>query len=677
MIPKPRQESLPGQLRAVILPQRPSPKPSKPNVAAKPCVSNNKMLIQNSSKPLVDVASKPISSNKMMAQGPNKPLVNVGAKPSAPSNKIVFKGPISRPVDVEDFEHYVKESLANRELEMQHKKFKRGMQKEFGYGIQDANKIKNRYLNLIAYDSSRVVLKKLPNDKYSDYINANYVDGFLRPKEYIATQGPKQQTVNDFWRMVWQEQVTAICMLTNIKESDKIKCHQYWPEQEGSEESYGDIKVEHRSSRIYADFVYRTLNITNGSESYILEHLHFTAWPDHGVPLYPEALVPFINKMQSIQSDQTPTIVHCSAGVGRTGTIILADICIKMARATGKIDILYYQNKIREQRANLVDSSDQYKLVHMVVLETLLGEPTSIPCENLKSAVAEMKRNNTLFDNWIKLDKVAWKDDYLKCADNKPSEEDLNRKENRNKIVSGTRGRVFLSRFPLSDANSDYINAVFVDGFRIKDQFIVTHFPLHHTVSDFWRMISDKEISLVGVLNKIDTSDESVPDFIPNETKEILSPIPQLAIKYKNKFETEYCFIITVDFKDTTKSKEVNKIVTIVQIKNWNKDKVLPTAPGENLDCLPTFWEQLQKLTCGDAKILLTCFDGATACGLFVAMVFCIEKLKLEQECDVPLAIRTIRKHRKEFVRNQNQYQYIYDAALKFLEDFEIYSNFQ
>lgn len=73
----------------------------------------------------------------------------------------------------------------------------------------------------------------------------------------------------------------------------------------------------------------------------------------------------------------------------------------------------------------------------MVVLESLLGEPTSIPCENLKSAVAEMKRNNTLFDNWIKLDKVAWKDDYLKCADNKPSDEDLNRKENRNKIVSG------------------------------------------------------------------------------------------------------------------------------------------------------------------------------------------------------------------------------------------------
>lgn len=122
MIPKPIQESLPGQLRAVILPQRPSPKPSKPNIATKPCVSNNKLMAQNSSKPLVDVDAKPsVSSNKMMVQGPKKPLVDASAKPSSPSNKIVFKGPISRPVDVEDFEHYVKESLANRELEMQHK----------------------------------------------------------------------------------------------------------------------------------------------------------------------------------------------------------------------------------------------------------------------------------------------------------------------------------------------------------------------------------------------------------------------------------------------------------------------------------------------------------------------------------------------------------------------------
>ncbi|XP_015185172.1 PREDICTED: receptor-type tyrosine-protein phosphatase kappa-like [Polistes dominula] len=212
--------------------------------------------------------------------------------------------------------------------------FPRGQTKSWDYGKLPQNKSKNRYGNLIAYDETRVVLKKLADDPFSDYINANYIKGYKKEKRYIATQGPKAKTIIDFWRMIWQENVFVICMLTNIIENGKTKCEQYWPDI-GKKKKYGDVLVFNSTQNIFADYTFRILHVTCNDETRKVEHLHYTAWPDHGVPNYTHSVVTFLKKILAKEIGNGPMVVHCSAGIGRTGTIILCDICLRRAAAEG------------------------------------------------------------------------------------------------------------------------------------------------------------------------------------------------------------------------------------------------------------------------------------------------------------------------------------------------------
>ncbi|XP_026482490.1 receptor-type tyrosine-protein phosphatase C-like [Ctenocephalides felis] len=352
--------------------------------------------------------------------------------------------------------------------------------------------------------------------------------------------------------MVLQEKVSVICMLTQTKEDGKDKCFQYWPITKGSSLKYNDIVVINAHSMVYADYVYSTLHVQSQNSKHTVEHMHFVSWSDHGVTQYPESLVSFLRKFQNFESENNPKIVHCSAGVGRTGTIILADICIKMAQKTQKIDVLYHQKRIRKQRANLVDNNDQYKLVHMIILESLFGASTSIPCVELRKYVTRLKHSKKAGEELRKLAVNSWKDDYTKGSQDAPAQPDIERKENRNRIVPGCRGRVFISRFPLSNADSDYINAVVVDGFRMKAEFIATQFPLEHTIGDFWRMVSDKGITLIVVLNEIDTNDNTVNNFIPNEEESIFT-LPRISVAFEEMQINDNCKITDVKLQDAAK----------------------------------------------------------------------------------------------------------------------------
>ncbi|XP_026482825.1 receptor-type tyrosine-protein phosphatase kappa-like [Ctenocephalides felis] len=398
-------------------------------------------------------------------------------------------------------------------------------------------------------DKTRVKLNPLPKDSCSDCINASYINGFERPREYIATQGPKENTAYDFWRMILQEKVSVICMLTQFQEKNLEKCFQYWPEIDKTSKRYGKITITNvEIMKSCGDYVVRKLLISSGDERSSVVHLHYTAWPEYETTRYADSLVPLLAEFQKVSSQNGPKVVHCSADDGRTGTITLADICVNMARATDKIDVLHYLNQIRKQRAKLVNSEDLYKLVHMTVLETLFGK----------------------------------------------------------------KGRVVITRAILTNPDSDYINAVLVDGFKTKEQFIVTHFPLEQTIDDYWRMIFDKRVKIVIVFNEVDVTDPTVVKFVPTRINQEMKPSPRITIKTLNKGDSDFYTVYDV------------------LVNNHN--------------------------------------DGATACGLFAALVFVIEKMRIDDECDVPLALRTIRKYRKEFVRKEEQYEYLFEAALDYLD---------
>ncbi|MED6292537.1 hypothetical protein CHARACLAT_001295, partial [Characodon lateralis] len=221
---------------------------------------------------------------------------------------------------------------------------------------KDENRMKNRYGNIIAYDHSRVRLQAPEGEQSSDYINANYVDGYHRPNHYIATQGPMQETVFDFWRMVWQENTAAIVMVTNLVEVGRVKCCKYWPDDT---EIYRDIKVTLIETELLSEYVIRTFAVEKRGAHEIREirQFHFTGWPDHGVPYHATGLLGFIRRVKTkTLTNAGPMVVHCSAGAGRTGCFIVIDIMLDMAEREGVVDIYNCVRELRSRRVNMVQT---------------------------------------------------------------------------------------------------------------------------------------------------------------------------------------------------------------------------------------------------------------------------------------------------------------------------------
>ena len=221
-----------------------------------------------------------------------------------------------------------------------------------------ANRKKNRYQNVLAIEHSRVVLR---NGKNTDYINANFIDGYKGARNaYIATQGPMTGTVSDFWQMVWEQNSRAIIMATKLKEAGRIKCDKYWPEP-GSTKVYGNIEVYNDAQANHGDFMQRDLLVreVNGSEKRMVTQFQFTAWPEHNVPTTATPMLKLLAavKEKVVDGDAAgPTVVHCSAGVGRTGTFILVDIAMQQLVDVGKTDLLKIVAAMRQQRTGMVQT---------------------------------------------------------------------------------------------------------------------------------------------------------------------------------------------------------------------------------------------------------------------------------------------------------------------------------
>ncbi|CAG5136093.1 unnamed protein product [Candidula unifasciata] len=247
-----------------------------------------------------------------------------------------------------------------------------------------ANLSKNRYTDVLCFDHSRVILQATDDDPNSDYINANYVDGYMQKNAFICTQGPLPKTFVDFWRMIWQNQSRVIVMTTRTIERSRMKCGQYWPSDEQADEQFEEFIVYNNGISENQDFTETQLMLhnTNTGESRVITHLQFTSWPDYGVP--PAApFLDFLFRVRYVQEAATremgaawtghplgpPIVVHCSAGIGRTGTFITVDICLRRLEDVGTVDVKETVRRIRSQRAFSIQMPDQYVFCHQAVFE--------------------------------------------------------------------------------------------------------------------------------------------------------------------------------------------------------------------------------------------------------------------------------------------------------------------
>ncbi|XP_077575694.1 tyrosine-protein phosphatase non-receptor type 9 isoform X1 [Stigmatopora nigra] len=257
----------------------------------------------------------------------------------------------------------------------------------FDYSKKLSNQIKNRYSDVLCLDQSRVRLCQLcdEDDETSDYINASFMDGYKKRRAYIATQGPLPKTFGDFWRMVWEQMVLIIVMTTRVVERGRVKCGQYWPLEEGRTEQHGCFLVRNTHIQVFQDFKLSNLELynTQSGERRDVCHYLYVSWPDFGVPKSASAMLDFREHVlqrqevavQSLSSswkgppEGPPVVVHCSAGIGRTGTFCTLDICLSRLEDIDTVDIHQTVRRMRTQRAFSIQTWDQYYFCYTAVIE--------------------------------------------------------------------------------------------------------------------------------------------------------------------------------------------------------------------------------------------------------------------------------------------------------------------
>ncbi|XP_013415624.1 receptor-type tyrosine-protein phosphatase epsilon [Lingula anatina] len=535
-------------------------------------------------------------------------------------------------------------------------------------GQKQENQMKNRFDTILPYDHSRVPLTPLPGDPHSDYINANYIDGYGQTGAFIACQGPKPNTVKDFWRMVWQEDSPVIVMLTNLTEDAKTKCAKYWPD-EGSKR-FGLIVVTLKKEETHTDFTVRTLHMSvlhSNSSTKTVKQFHFTGWPDHGVPVDFSALVQFRDKFKWYQKKvecQGPIIVHSSAGVGRTGTFIALDYLLDQAEAEGKINIFNLVQLMRRSRSMMIQTEEQYYFIHDAMLEELYCGNTTVPVQRLQPYFHRLKQVD-IKSGLSKLERefAVLQQLCVGSANVGKSQASANVNKKRVRNISPGNG------WRPANGSTDYINAVFLDGYRRADAYIVAQTPLPDTVVDFWRMIYDHNSATIVMMNEAAEIEKETPLYVPKSGSTTYGPFTVEVISSHDAVDSFAIKELTL--KNRNRTKEQPRKIRQFQLQGWNTSEPTPSSTEALLELLDEVqhWQQQS----GNTAITVHCMNGAHQSGVFCALARILEKMKVEQQVDVFHTVKAVRINRPQFVDSLEQYRFCYAAVEEYAWRFDTY----
>ncbi|KAL5016638.1 hypothetical protein ScPMuIL_006227 [Solemya velum] len=549
---------------------------------------------------------------------------------------------------------------------------------QFTVANQPENKGKNRYSNILPDDHSRVVLELDEGKPDTDFINACYIDTTLfhiyEMYIYYLSTGPLEVTLVDFWRMIWQLNSNIIVMLVNLREQGKTKCTQYWPEL-NTVNVVEKIRIRNIQEEQFAYFVIRTLEITKigNEQGRIIKQFHFTVWPDKGMPKTVTGLIDFRNKVSSFRlDDKGPFVVHCSAGVGRTGIFIGLDYLINQGQSEESIDVFNMICKMRHQRPYMVQTSREYEFLYDALMEALSTSNSMVPSSEFRGYYLSLKTVDPetgqtgvqkQFKTIQKLSNNSAMDEFI--AANKPENKAKNRQSN---ILADDTHRVILSA---NSSGSNYINAVWLPSYREKKHFVLTEAPQPSTVTDFWRMVYEQHCSTIVMMDNLHGDEESVGRYLPEKDKLTFG---SFAVEIIERQETGEFLVTTVDLCYTTGMGPKTNRVKRFEFKAWAQNCLVPNSPAPILKMIEAIlvWQRQTDNT----PIVVHCMNGVERSGLFCAICYIIGRLKIDQEVHIMEAVILLKSIRHQIIHSQEQYIFCHEAVAEFLEEFNAYSKF-
>uniref|UniRef100_A0A8C2BD91 protein-tyrosine-phosphatase n=1 Tax=Cyprinus carpio TaxID=7962 RepID=A0A8C2BD91_CYPCA len=576
------------------------------------------------------------------------------------------------PVSVSELPAHIERMKANDNLRFsqEYESIDPGQQFSWEHSNLEINKPKNRYANVIAYDHTRVALSNNDGVPGGDYINANFIDGYRRQGSYIATQGPMPDTFSDFWRMVWEQHTANIIMITKLEEKSRNKCDQYWPSR--GTETYGLMQVNLLDTVELATYCVRTFALfkSGSGEKREVRQFQFTAWPDQGVPEHPTPFLAFLRRVKACNPpDAGPIVVHCSAGVGRTGCFIVIDAMLERVKQEKTIDIYGHVTLMRSQRNYMVQTEEQYVFIYDALLEAVSCGNTEVPARNLYAYIQRLSQTEPpehisgMEQEFKRLANAKAHNSRFVSA-SLPCNKFKNRLVN---IMPYETTRVCLQ--PIRGVEgSDYVNGSFIDGYRQQRAYIGTQGPLAETVEDYWRMLWEHNSTIVVMLTKLrEMGREKCHQYWPSDRSAryqyfVVDPMAEYNMP-------QY---ILREFKVTDARDGQSRTVRQFQFTDWPEQGVPKSGEGF-IDFIGQVHKTKEQFG-QDGPITVHCSAGVGRTGVFITLSIVLERMRYEGVVDIFQTVKMLRTQRPAMVQTEEQYQFCYRAALEYLGSFDHYA---
>ncbi|KAJ2948621.1 hypothetical protein O0L34_g7875 [Tuta absoluta] len=555
------------------------------------------------------------------------------------------------------------------------------------HATKKSNAHKNQNQKVIPYDYNRVVLDTIDREPDSDYINASYIDSILKPNAYIVTQGPTEETVVNFWRMVWQERAAAIVMLTKTFDFIKVMCVQYWPPNKEKDETYGDISVGIVQEEELANFHIRTFRLYKKEKDVVVEErfilqFHYTQWHSHTCP-FSNALLEFRRRVRAVVGRRLatnpaagPMIVHCNDGGGRSGVYLAIDANLELAEEEDCFDVFGYLKKLRQSRKGLIENEEQYKFVYDTLEEHVVCGVSWFPVAELSQRLKQKSQRDpvTKLNEYQKeYQQICKQTPRFTIGDCAGGHRGDNREKNRDVlVVPPDNFRPYLTSFQ-GNSFTDYINAVFVDGYTKPREYIVTEWPLIRTQGEFWSLVYDYECAAVVVLCVPPKNSQQFPQFWPEgrHTKKY-GPVFTIDHVSHNHYTNIKTWIFRINKKIVSLTelmagvKAPPKTVQLFQLTCWPMGHKVPSSTNSLVELMNMVERWRQRTDYGPVCVVSP--DGRSRAGVYCAANACIEQVIQHGEVDVFQAVKTVRRHRPQLVENMTEYKYCYDLVLHYDE---------